>query len=193
MKALIAVSMVVLFMAGVNCEKQEERGQVEEQLETSQPAAPPPSMGLHEAALTGNLEVIRGHIEAGSDLNVKDPAGGASPLTTAAVFGQTEAALALIEAGADLNFRGNDGATPLHVAAFFCRTEIVKALIEKGADRTIKNEYGSTPLDAVSAKFEDVKPVYDHYGTSLEPLGLRLDYERIKAARPLIAAILRAE
>ena len=112
-------------------------------------------------------------------------------MSTAALFGQTEAAVALIEAGADINCRGDDGATPLHVAAFFCRTEIVNLLVDRGADKSIKNSYGSTPLEAVSGSWEAVKPVYEHFVKTLEPMGVKLDLVRIEATRPKIAELLQ--
>ena len=73
----------------------------------------PPSEGerdadLHGAIMRGDLQAVRGMIEAGADLNVREPSGGSSPLIIAAVFGQTEAANALIEAGADLDQQKND-------------------------------------------------------------------------------------
>ena len=150
-----------------------------------------PVKGLHEAVVQGDLEAIRQHIKAGSDLDVKEPSGGSSPLITAAVFGKTDIALALIEAGADVNFKNNEGSTPLHSAAFFCRTAIVEALLSNGADQTIKNDAGSTALDSVIAPFEAVKGIYDYFVKTLGPLGLKLDYERIKRTRPKIAEMLR--
>ena len=86
--------------------------------------ATPPSVGLHEAVFQGNVEAIRQHIKAGSDLNEKDPMGGSSPLITAAVFGQIEVVRVLIEAGADVNFRNNEGSTPLITAAAFGQVEV---------------------------------------------------------------------
>ena len=80
--------------------KQENSAKEKGQSSASQTAPTPPSVGLHAAAVQGNLEAIRQHIKAGSDLNEKDPSGGASPLITAATFGETEVARALIEAGA---------------------------------------------------------------------------------------------
>jgi len=68
--------------------------------EEAQPSVSP-GVSLHEAALLGDVEVIRQHIEAGSDLNEIDEWGNTS-LIVAATFGKTEAASALIEAGADL-------------------------------------------------------------------------------------------
>jgi hypothetical protein len=192
MKTVTIAILIIALLIVSGCGKQENETMEQEQPATEQTAIAPPSIGLHAAAAQGNLEAIQQHIKAGSDLNVRDPEGGACPLSTAALFGQAEAAKVLIEAGADVNVRGNDGATPLHVAAFFCRTEIVKALLENGADITIKNNYGSTPLATVSAPFDDVKGFYDHMGTILEPTGLKLDYDRIKTTRPKIAEMLQS-
>ncbi|UCF06070.1 MAG: ankyrin repeat domain-containing protein [bacterium] len=192
MKALTQLMLAIALIALCACEKQEDRGADKAQPPAPQAASKAPSVGLHAAAAQGDLEAIRQHIEAGTDLNEKDPEGGACPLSTAATFGQTEVALALIEAGADVNVRGKDGATPLHVAAFFCRTEIVKALLDNGADTTIRNNYGSTALETVSGPFDDVKGFYDQIGKSLAPMGLKLDYDRIRETRPKIAEMLRS-
>jgi len=150
-----------------------------------------PVAGLHMAVIQGNLEAIKQHITAGSDLNQKEPSGGSSPLITAAVFGKTESALLLIEAGVDVNFRNNEGSTPLHTAAFFCRPEIVEALLNNGADVTIKNNSGSTALGTVTAPFKAVEGIYEYFGNTLGPLGLAFDYERLKQTRPRIAEMLR--
>lgn len=150
-----------------------------------------PEVDLQTAVITNNLEAIKGHIEAGSDLNAKDPFGGSSPLITAAVFDKPEATKLLLDAGADINFQNNDGSTALISAAFFGRPEIVQLLLEKGADKTIKNKYGTTALDNVSAPFAAVKDVYDIMGSSLEPMGLKLDYAYLEKIRPEIAKMLQ--
>ena len=190
MKKVMTVMLLAILIAVTGCGQQEKSAEETKQPSDSQ-IAPALDIDLHTAAATGNLEAIDQHIKAGSDLNVRDPEGGACPLSTAALFGQTEAAIALIEAGADINCIGNDGATPLHVAAFFCRAGIVKALVDKGADRTIRNSYGSTPLEAVSVPFESVKPVYEHFAKTLAPMGVQLDLERIEKTRPEIAVMLK--
>jgi NAD(P)-dependent dehydrogenase (short-subunit alcohol dehydrogenase family) len=148
-------------------------------------------MSLHEAIVRGDLEAVRELIEAGADLNVRDPTGGSSPLITAATFGQTEAAKALIEAGADLDQQNNDGSTALITAAFFAHADIVEALLAAGADKSIRNNAGSTALDVVTLPFENVRNIYDFVGAALAPYGLELDYERIEATRPRIAEMLR--
>lgn len=150
-----------------------------------------PDIDIHTAVISGNLAAVKQHIQAGSDLNLKDPFGGSSPLISAAVFGQPEAAKLLLDAGVDINFQNNDGSTALHTAAFFCRPEIVKMLLEKNADKTIKNKYGATAYENVAGSFGDVKPVYDMMSNALGPLGLKLDYTYLEKTRPEIADMLK--
>lgn len=150
-----------------------------------------PEVDLHTAVITDNMAAIKQHIAAGSDLNVKDPFGGSSPLISAAVFGKTEIAKVLLDAGVDINFQNNDGSTALISAAFFCRPEIVKLLLEKGADKTIKNKYGTTAFDNVAAPFAQVKDAYDMMVNVLGPMGLTLDYAYLEKTRPEIAAMLQ--
>jgi hypothetical protein len=148
--------------------------------------------GFHQAALRGNLQAVRRYIEAGANLNAREPGGGSTPLLIAAMFGHPEVARALIDAGADVNQKNNDGTTPLLAAALFAHPQIVRALLDAGADKSIRNASGATPLDVVTTPFESIKPVYDDLAKALGPIGLKLDYERIKATRPEIAAMLRA-
>jgi len=151
---------------------------------------PTPNVSLHLAALRGDIEAIRQHIEVGADLNQKD-AFGSTPLIIATTFGKTEVARALIDAGADLEIADNNGSTPLLIAALLGRTEIVRALLDRGADRYRRNNSGSTALDIVSIPFDDDKGLYDGLLQALGPLGLQLDYEQIKMNRPAIAEMLR--
>ena len=153
----------------------------------------PPEISLHDAALRGDVQAIRQHIRAGSDLDEREPGQGTSPLIVAAAFDQVEAAKALIQGGADLNLKNNDGATALMTAAFFGRTEIVKALLAAGADKNARNNAGATALQAVEVPFEQVKSIYDMLRTQLGPAGLTLDYDQIQAERPRIAALLRSD
>lgn len=150
----------------------------------------PPSIDIHTASLMGNLEAIKQHVKAGTDLNQKD-AYGSTPLIIAATFGKTEVAKILINAGADLEVTNNDGATALHSAAFLCRKEIVEILIENGANKNAKNNFGSNPRESVLAPFEQVKPIYDQFSKDLGPLGMRLDYDYVEATRPVIAELLK--
>lgn len=150
-----------------------------------------PPTDIHAAIMKGDIVAIKQHIAAKSDLNEKEKFGSSTPLISATLFGKTEIAKLLIDAGAMLNIQNNEGSTALITAAFFCRTEIVKMLLAKKADKTIKNKFGNTALEIVSASFQDAKPIYDMLGSSLAPLGLKLDYEYLKKNRPVIAAMLK--
>ena len=145
---------------------------------------------IHEAAFYGDIDSMKEHIIAGSDLNEKD-AYGSTPLIIATIFDKTDVAIVLIEAVADLTIPNNEGSTPLHVSAFFCRTVIVEALLENGADKSLKNNAGSTALESVAAPFAYVKDFYDATGASLEPFGLKLDYDHIRKTRPIIAEMMK--
>ena len=149
-----------------------------------------PKLDIHTAIITDNIDVVKQHIKAGSDINEKDKFGGSSPLISASVFGKTEMAKLLIEAGADLNSQNMDGSTALITAAFFCRPQIVQMLLEKGADKTLKNNYNQTAYDSVSGSFASTKPAYEGLGKMLEPMGLKLDFAYLEKTRPEIAKML---
>lgn len=179
MKTLTTVMLIASLIIVTGCNKKDD----------SDVEVRPPHVSLQIAAIQGNVDAVNQHIDFGSDLDVKDEYGS-TPLVIAATFGKTNAALALIEAGADVEVTNNDGSTALHIAAFFCRTEIVRALLDNGADKNALNNAGATALESVEGPFDDVKAIYDHIGKALKPLGLRLDYERIKRTRPIIAEML---
>lgn len=151
----------------------------------------PPSVDLHTATVLGDMNAIRQHIQAGSDLNEREPSMGSTPLISASLFGKAEVAGALIEAGADVNLQNNEGSTALHTAAFMCHTEIVRMLLDHGADKSLQNVYGSTPLASVAGPFSEVKPIYAEFNKKLGPLGLKLDNEYLEETRPVIAGMLR--
>jgi hypothetical protein len=175
MKSIMVVILVFVLAFTWGCGKTENRK---------------PAVDLHTAAVLGDVEAVQLHIKSGSDLNVKEPTRGSTPLISATLFGKTDVALALIRGGADINYQNNEGSSALHTAAFACRTEIVKALLKKGADKTLKNYAGRTALETVSVPFKEIQPVYDALGDALAPLGFAFDYERIKAERPIIAEML---
>lgn len=146
---------------------------------------------LFEAVVRGDLAALRRTIEAGADVDQREPAGGSTPLIAAALFGRPGTAKALIDAGADVDARNNDGSTALITAALMARTEIVQALLDAGAERGIGNNDGATALEVATAPFEVLRPVYGFLAAQLGPQGLELDLERIEAARPEVAAMLR--
>lgn len=192
MKTLTTLMIATIFLFLAACSsKPGSSDEEKKQSETTKETPKPPAMDIHAATFMGDMDAIRQHIAAGSDLNLKEPSVGSTPLISAAVFGKKEVALALIEAGADVNLQNNEGSTPLTSAAFLCRTEIVQALLDAGADKTIRTNAGSTALESVAGPFEDVKFIYDIFSRDLGPLGLKLDYKQIEETRPVIAEMLR--
>jgi hypothetical protein len=158
-------------------------------VQTAQSTAEEQAVDIWTVAAQGNIEAIKQHITAGTDVDAKEPPGGSTPLLVAATFGQVEAAKFLIEKGANVNATSNDGATALHGAAFFCHTEIVKLLLDKGAEVNAKNIRGETPLDAVAGDWsQELEGIYKGLA---ELWKLQLDLESIKATRPKVAAVLR--
>jgi len=152
-------------------------------------AAAAPDIDIWKAAASGNIEAIKQHLGAGTDVDAKESPGGSTPLLVAATFGQVEAAKLLIEKGANVNATSNDGATALHGAAFFCHTEIVKLLLGKGAVVDAENVRGETPLDAVTVEWsQELEGIYTWLA---ELWNLHLDLERIQETRPKIAALLQ--
>lgn len=150
-----------------------------------------PQVDIHTAVLTGNLEAVKQHIDAGTNINQKEAMSGSTPLISAVTFNKQDIAKALIDAKADMSIKNNDGSTALHTAAFFGRIEMVQMLIDAKADKTIRNNFGATPRETVLANFEEVKPIYDMLKLQLEPLGFELDMEALKKARPVVAMMLQ--
>lgn len=150
-----------------------------------------PKMDLQAAILSDNLEIVKQHIEAGTDINVKDQMSGSTPLITAATFGKTAIAKALVDANADLDVKNNEGSTALHAAAFFCHIEIVQLLMDAGANKSIKNNHGATPRESVIGPFAEMKPIYELMQQQLGPLGLKLEMKEVEMARPVIAMMLQ--
>lgn len=180
------LSLILILLGMSSCNKALEKTSEKASEETNVTA---PSTTIQEATFFGNTDAIKGHIAAKTDLNQKDDYGSA-PLHIAATFGKTEVALLLIAGGANLNEKSADGSTPLHTAAFFGRTDIVKALLQNKADVTMRNNTNATAWEIVSASFDDLKPIYDQLSKDLGPFGLKLDYDQLKANRPVIAEMI---
>ena len=75
----------------------------------------PPPKDIWEAAEEGNVEAVKQHLAAGTDVNAKDILG-CTPLHNAAFFGQKEAVELLIAKGADVNAKDDLDGTPLDSA-----------------------------------------------------------------------------
>lgn len=191
LKMLVNFSFIVLLLTiacapsgGSDSNKSEKNAKVKS-------IAVKPKIDILTAVISDNLEVVKQHIEAGTDINMKDQMSGSTPLITAATFGKTAIVKAFIDANADLDLKNNEGSTALHAAAFFCRIEIVQMLIDAGADKTIKNNHRATPRESVTVPFAEMKPVYEMIQQQLGPLGLKLDLDDLEISRPVIAMMLQ--
>lgn len=187
-RMILSLSMLVLFMTTA-CTQPSTKGTTNNN--KVQTTTEKPTIDIHTAVITGNLEAVKQHIAAGSDINAKEPMSGSTPLMSAATFNKPELAKALIDAKADLSIKNNDGSTALHTAAFFGRIEIVQMLIDARADKTIRNNFGATARESVLGDFAEVKPFYDMLVQQLKPMGFELDMDELQKARPVIAMMLQ--
>lgn len=153
-----------------------------------EPTTKAPAISIWEAAAKGNLDAIREHLRAGTDINGTFvlpgvPGSGGTPLHIAVLADQLQAATLLVRRGADLDTRADDehGGSPLHWAAFIGRVEFAKLLIDAGADVNATDKHGNTSLDAASDP-EMQKLLREHGGRAkaeplpVEPTGYRGSY-----------------
>ena len=98
------------------------------------PTVEAPRISIHKAAEEGNIEAIKQHIAAGTNLNKKDFREGITPLHRAADYGHKQIVELLIANGADVN--------------------VGKTLL----DNEMKIFYGETPLDRALSVWEDDSP-----------------------------------
>ena len=89
-------------------------------------------ISIHDATRTGDIEVVKQHIAAGTDVNAKTALDKWTPLLLAAWYGHKEIADLFIANGADVNANGADGRTPLDWAVKYKRTETTDLLRKHG-------------------------------------------------------------
>lgn len=191
LRTIANMSLVLLLLAAA-CGQSGNKSKEQENSNTEvKSVVDAPKMDIQAAMLSDNLEAVKQHIEAGTDLNIKDAMTGSTPLITAASFGKIKIAQVLIHAGVDLSAKNNDGATALHTAAFFGRVEIVQMLIDAKVDRSARNNFGATARESVMVPFADMKPIYEMLQKQLQPMGLQMDLNEIEKTRPVIAMMLQ--
>jgi hypothetical protein len=112
------------------------------------PTAKAPDISIYDAAGDGNIEAVKQHIAAGTNVDTKQIGSGGTPLYWAASYGHKEIVELLIAEGADVNANNLYTAqTPLHDAAAEGHKEVAELLIANGADVNAKSDEGETPID----------------------------------------------
>jgi len=163
-----------------------------------------PSVDIWTAAKEGNIEAVKQHLDAGTDVNAKNEFG-LTPLHRAASRGHKEIAELLIAKGADVNAKDKRGTTPLHEAAGRGHNkDVAELLIAKGADVNAKDDNGWTPLHhAVPDGHKEIAELLiakggnvnakGIYGTPLDHAEAEWegDVDEVNAARNEVADLLR--
>ncbi len=123
-----------------------------------------PDIDIWKAVSEGDIDAVKQHIDAGTDINgafIAEgiPGSGGTPLHIAALANQTEIAELLLGNGADIDARAADyfKGSPLHWAAAFGEKEMVEFLVGAGADVNAEDINGGTPLDGALAWEPDIK------------------------------------
>ena len=125
MKQLLLTTIAAVLLVGCGESQQSapspEAKAVEPVAKATQPEPPTakaPDISIWVAAKAGEIEAVKQHLAAGTDVNRKDDDGG-TPLHNAAYESHKEIAELLIANGADVNEKDNDGDTPLDWAIYY--------------------------------------------------------------------------
>ena len=113
-----------------------------------------PDISIHSATEKGNIEAVKQHLAAGTDVNTKDKIGF-FPLHWAVSKGQKEIVELLIAKCANVNAQNKIGMTHLHGSASDNNKEIADLLIARGANVNGKTNRGRTPLEMATASMRD--------------------------------------
>ena len=135
---LITIAALVLVGFGESQESANtpEAEPVEPLAEAAKPETPTvkaPDISIHRAVEKGNIEAVKQHLAAGTDVNESD--GILTPLHYA---NTKEIAELLIAKGANVNAKDKTGSPPLHRAVRKGQEDIVELLIAAGADVSVK-------------------------------------------------------
>jgi len=91
-----------------------------------------PDISIHDAAKKGNIEAVKQHLTAGTDINAKTKGYGWTPLHYAAIGGEKEVVELLIAKGANVNAKMVDGRTTLDAAIYGKNPETADLLRKHG-------------------------------------------------------------
>jgi ankyrin repeat protein len=136
------------------------------------------TMPIHAASRHRNLDILRGLIDRGAEVNARDRKG-LRPLHHAVEKNAVDVCVFLIENGAELDATDRRGRTPLHTAAALGYLEIVELLCDYGANACAVDPEGCTPV--VFAHKNSRRAVSGYFAS----LGLDVDeFEKQEVRRP---------
>jgi len=113
MKHLLLTTIAAVLLVG--CGKTQQSAPEPEAKPAEPPAAKVPDISIHDAAIDGNIELVKQYLDAGGDVNMTDIARR-TPLHWAVREGHKEIAELLISEGADVNAKDDIFGTPLDSA-----------------------------------------------------------------------------
>ena len=122
MKHLLLTTIAAVVLAGCGEAQQSapapEAKPVTEASQPEPPTAKASGFSIHDAAALGNIEVVKQHLAAGTDVDARDKLDRTS-LHRAAHNGHKEIVQLLIDKGADVNAKDETGKTPLDKGDIF--------------------------------------------------------------------------
>ena len=109
---------------------------------------------LYAAAKCGHEAAAQRLMDAGADVNFRDPIDDCGPLLRAVLDGHEQLMKGLLNAGACPNMRGDGqrGWAPLHVAAACGQGGVLCALLAGGAGKDALDDRGASPLHHAIAR-----------------------------------------
>ena len=119
----------------------------------------PPDISIWEATAKGNIEAVKQHLVAGTDVNTKNRMGW-TPLHNAAVSGEKKTVELLISSRADVNAKDDRGGTPLDVAIQYKQSETADLLRKHGGKSGGKS--GAEYSIHVAARMGNIEAAKQH-------------------------------
>ncbi|BES87718.1 Death-associated protein kinase [Nesidiocoris tenuis] len=124
--------------------------------------------GLHLAAASGQIEMVRLLLMCGANVSTPDCQGD-TPLIQATRHSHIDVVILLIKSGACVSLQNQEGDTALHVAAAWGDLAIIKVLVENGAMLHIPNHICQHPLHvAISRRHSSVALFLINSGTDID-------------------------
>ena len=151
---LLLTTIAAVLLVGCGESKQSapppEATSVEPVAEAAKPETPTdkaPDISIHDAVEDGNLEAVKQHLAAGTDVDAKNNNEWTALHVAVGESPKKKITELLIAKGADVNANTPDGLTVFFAAILGANKEIIELLIAKGADVNVRGFGGMTPLN----------------------------------------------